>query len=326
MIHFNQLTREYYEHKDEYDEAVADVLASGCYVLGTQCEQFERDFASYIGSKYCVSLNSGLDALILAFRALGVGVGDEVIVPANTYIASILGITENGATPVLVEPDEYFNIDAEKIEAKITKKTKAILVVHLYGQAANMLKIKQIVEKHCLLLVEDCAQSHGAKYDGRTTGTWGSIGCFSFYPTKNIGAFGDAGAIVTNCKTINDKIRMLRNYGSVVKYYNDIPGINSRMDELQAALLRVKLKHYKDLLNGRICLADLYLANIKNPHIECPKIRTKSDAVWHLFVIKVKNRTGFQDFLRLYNISTQIHYPIPPHLSKAYRHLNLAKK
>ena len=264
-----------------------------------------------------MGVNSGLDALILAVRALNIGYGDEVIVPANTYIATVLGITENRATPVFVEPDEYYNLDADKIEEKITNKTKAIMVVHLYGQAANMKKIQDIAAKYNLYLLEDCAQSHGAKFEGKTTGTFGDIGCFSFYPTKNLGAFGDGGAIVTNNEKIADKIRMLRNYGSRRKYYNEIEGVNSRLDEMQAALLNVKLSHYIELRSEREKIAQKYLNEIKNPKIILPKIRKGAEHVWHLFVVQTENRDKLQNYLNENGIGTQIHYPIPPHLSEA---------
>lgn len=321
-INFNQLDRGYYKFKDEYDKAAIETLESGWYILGSRVEKFENEFSNYLKSKYCVGLNSGLDALILAFRALEIGEGDEVIVPANTYIASILGITENGATPVFVEPDEYYNLNADMIEQKITKKTKAILVVHLFGQAANMHKIKSLATKYGLYLVEDCAQSHGACFDSCVTGTWGDIGCFSFYPTKNIGAFGDSGAIVTDNEQLYEKIKMLRNYGSKIKYQNELLGVNSRLDEIQAALLSVKLKHYAELRSERETIASVYLANINNPLVELPRIREKSQHVWHLFVVKVDNQKGFQEYLSSKDISTQIHYPIPPHLSRAYSYLN----
>jgi len=324
-INPNQLDRGYLKYKEDYDRAVIKTLESGWYILGKQVEKFENNFKEYIGSKYCVGLNSGLDALILAFRALNIGSGDEVIVPANTYIASVLGITENGATPIFIEPDKYYNIDVNKIEAAITEKTKAILVVHLYGQAANMKKIRDIATKHNLFLVEDCAQSHGAKFEDRSTGTWGDIGCFSFYPTKNLGAFGDAGCIVTDSFEIYDKIHMLRNYGSKVKYQNDILGVNSRLDEIQAAVLNVKLEHYDELKRDRISLAEKYLNKINNEKIKLPKIREMADAIWHLFVVKVENRDEFQDYLNSHGIGTQIHYPIPPHLSKAYGYLGYKK-
>ncbi len=324
-INFNQLDRGYFKYKTEYDDAVIRTLESGWYILGKNVEKFESEFANFIGSKYCVGLNSGLDALILAFRALQIGKGDEVIVPANTYIASVLGITENGATPVFVEADGYYNIDADKIEERITSKTKAILVVHLYGQAANMEKIKEITSRYNLYLVEDCAQSHGAKFGSKVTGSFGDVGCFSFYPTKNIGAFGDSGAIVTDNVKLYEKIKMLRNYGSKVKYENEILGVNSRMDEIQAALLSVKLKHYLELRSERENIAKKYLENIKNNLVNLPEIRQNSEHVWHLFVVRVESRNKFQKYLLDNGISTQIHYPIPPHMTKAYKYLKFNK-
>lgn len=324
-INPNQLDRGYLKYKNEYDSAVIKTLESGWYILGKEVEKFENNFKEFIGSNYCVGLNSGLDALILAFRSLNIGPGDEVIVPANTYIASVLGVTENGATPIFVEPDEFYNIDADKIELAITDKTKAILVVHLYGQAANMKKIKAIATQHNMFLIEDCAQSHGTKFDNRMTGTWGDIGCFSFYPTKNLGAFGDAGCIVTNSEEIFERIYMLRNYGSKVKYHNEILGVNSRLDEIQAAILSVKLEHYDELKKDRISLAEKYLNMIDNTKIRLPELRATADAIWHLFVVKVENRAEFQEYLNSHGIGTQIHYPIPPHLSKAYEYLGYKK-
>ena len=320
-INFNELKRGYEKYKEEYNKAVINVLESGWYILGENVEKFETNFSQFIGSKYCVGVNSGLDALILAVRVLNIGYGDEVIVPANTYIATVLGITENRATPVFVEPDEYYNLDADKIEEKITDKTKAIMVVHLYGQASNMKKIQDIATKYNLYLLEDCAQSHGAKFEGRTTGTFGDVGCFSFYPTKNLGAFGDGGAIVTDDEEIANKIRMLRNYGSKKKYYNEIEGVNSRLDEVQAALLNVKLSHYDELRTEREKIAQKYLKEIKNPEIILPKIREGAEHVWHLFVVQTDNRDKFQNYLSEHGIGTQIHYPIPPHLSGAYKYL-----
>lgn len=320
-INPNQLDRGYLKYKSEYDDAVIRTLESGWYILGNEVEKFENDFKRFVGTKYCVGLNSGLDALILAFRALNIGNGDEVIVPANTYIASVLGITENGATPIFVEPDEFYNIDANKIEVAITEKTKAVLVVHLYGQAANIKKIKEITERRGLFLIEDCAQSHGASFDGKTTGSFGDVGCFSFYPTKNIGAFGDAGAIVTNNEEIYNKMKMLRNYGSRLKYQNEILGINSRLDEIQAALLSVKLAHYDELRKERANKVKMYLNKIKNINIILPIVREEADHVWHLFVIRTKNRKRFQEYLLENGIATQVHYPIPPHLSEAYKDL-----
>lgn len=320
-INFNQLDRGYSKFKGEYDKAAVSVLESGWYIMGKEGEKFETEFASFTGSKYSVGLNSGLDALILSFRALGIGDGDEVIVPANTYIASILGITENGAIPVFVEPDKYYNLDATKIEEKITDKTKAILVVHLYGQAADMLRIKAIADKYNIFLVEDCAQSHGAHFSDKMTGTWGHIGCFSFYPTKNIGAFGDSGAIVTDNIQLYEKMKMLRNYGSKIKYQNEILGVNSRLDEIQAALLLVKLRHYDELRSERANIADKYLNGIKNKKIILPSINDGSEHVWHLFVIQIEEREKLQGYLDVNGITTQIHYPVPPHMSKAYKSL-----
>ncbi len=320
-INFNQLDRGYLKYKEEYNRVAIETLESGWYILGNKVEKFEKEFSNFLGSKYCVGLNSGLDALILAFRALGIGEGDEVIVPANTYIASVLGITENGAKPIFVEPDEYYNLDVSKIEEKITENTKAILVVHLYGQAANMDKIKEISKKYNIYLVEDCAQSHGAKFSDKITGTFGDIGCFSFYPTKNLGAFGDSGAIVTDNVEIYNKIKMLRNYGSKIKYQNEILGVNSRMDEIQAALLSVKLSHYDELRKERSDIANRYLNGIKNVNVKLPLIRNNAEHVWHLFVLSVENRDKFQKYLLDNGISTQIHYPIPPHLAEAYSYL-----
>lgn len=320
IIKANVLDRQFYSYKSQYEEAVLRVLNSGWYILGKEVEQFEQEYAEYMNSKYCVGLNSGLDALILAIRALGIGPGDEVIVPANTYIASVLGITENGAIPIYVEPDEFYNIDFNKIEESITDKTKAIMVVHLYGQAANMEEICKIAKKHNLYLVEDCAQSHIAKYNGQFTGTFGDVGCFSFFPTKNLGAFGDAGAIISNNKELSRRIRMMRNYGSEIKYHNEIEGVNSRLDEIQAAVLRVKLQHLEDLTSQRRYIATRYINEIKNKNIILPKQQINSTHVWHLFVIRTSNRVKFQQFMSENGIDTQIHYPIPPHLSECYAH------
>ncbi len=322
-INFNVLDRQYNKYKNEYDNAVLNVLSSGWYILGKEVEAFEKEFSHCIGLKYCVGLNSGLDALILAFRALDIGYGDEVIVPANTYIASVLGVTENGATPVFVESDVYYNIDASKIEAAITSKTKAILAVHLYGQPAEIKKIKEIAVNHNLFLIEDCAQSHGANIDGEMTGSFGHIGCFSFFPTKNLGAFGDAGAIVTDNEQLYEKIRMLRNYGSKIRYYNDIDGVNSRLDEIQATLLRVKLKHLQELNTERSNLANKYLNGIINPLIKLPK--HKYNNVWHLFVILTKYRDELMQYLSKNGIQTLIHYPVPPHLSQCYKRFGYEK-
>ena len=315
------LGRQFELYQEEYEEAALRVLRSGWYVLGPEVESFEQSFASYVGRKYCVGVGSGLDALTLSVRALGIGSGDEVLVPANTYIATVLAITANGATPVFVEPDAYFTLDAARIEAAITERTKAIMVVHLYGQAAQMDTICRIAKAHGLQLIEDCAQSHGAKFDGTMTGAFGDAGCFSFYPTKNLGAFGDAGAVVTDDAELAKTLRMLRNYGSEKKYHNKILGVNSRLDELQAALLRTKLGHLAELIAERERIAAAYLDGIQNPAIRLPKLRKNTNHVWHQFVIQTEDRDGFQTYLADHGIQTVIHYPIPPHLSECYQYL-----
>ena len=321
----NRLDRGFFKYQEEFEQKALEVLRSGWYVLGQEVEAFEREFAAYTGSKYCVGLASGLDALWLAFRILGIGSGDEVIVQANTYIASVMGITINGATPVFVEPDEYFNIDADKIEEKITDKTKAVLVVHLYGQASNMQKILQLCKRHDLRLVEDCAQSHGACFQGKMTGTFGDIGCFSFYPSKNLGGFGDGGAIVTDDPQLAADMKIYRNYGSEKRYYNKVVGANSRLDELQAGLLRVRLAHMQELTRERRELSERYERGLCNSKISLPRVREQADSVWHQYVIQCEERQKLIDYLDAHGIGTIIHYPIPPHLSEAYSYLGYRK-
>lgn len=319
QVKCNVLDRQYKMYEQEYNEAALRVLRSGWYVLGNEVSEFESEFAKHMNASNCVGLNSGLDALILAVRALNIGKGDEVIVQANTYIATVLGITANGATPIYVEPDGYFNIDADKIEEKITKKTKAIIVVHLYGQASRMDKIMGLANRYNIPVIEDCAQSHESCFNGQKTGTFGTIGCFSFYPTKNMGAFGDAGCIITEDKNIADKIRMMRNYGSKVKYQNDIDGVNSRLDEMQAALLRVKLRHITSITEERYKLGNNYKQGIKNQKIILPETLKNVNHVYHQFVIRCDKRDELHDYLEQNGIQTQIHYPIPPHLAKCYQ-------
>ena len=319
----NRLDRGFYKYQEEFEAKALQVLRSGRYVLGEEVEAFEREFAAYMGADCCVGLASGLDALWLAFRVLGIGSGDEVIVQANTYIASVMGITINGAVPVFVEPDEYYNINVDQIEGKITDRTKAVLVVHLYGQASCMEPIVALCKKYGLKLVEDCAQSHGASYDGRMTGTFGDIGCFSFYPSKNLGAFGDGGAIVTNDEKIAADMRMYRNYGSEKRYYNKVVGANSRLDELQAGLLRVRLKHMEEITNERIMLAERYNRELCNDALFLPKVRRGADSVWHQYVIRCEERAELIKYLDERSIGSIIHYPIPPHLSEAYSCLGL---
>ena len=317
----NNLKRGFEQYQEEFEQKALDVLRSGWYVLGNEVKEFEKEFAAYTGAKHCVGLASGLDALWVAFRILGIGPGDEVLVQGNTYIASVMGITMNGATPVFIEPDEYFNIDTKKLEEKITDKTKAILVVHLYGQASKMDDVLALCKKYNLRLVEDCAQSHGACFNGQMTGTFGDIGCFSFYPSKNIGAFGDGGAIVCNDDKIAEDFRVFRNYGSEKRYYNKIVGANSRLDELQAGLLRVRLNHADEMEAERMKIAKRYAAEIKNPKIKLPEVRENCTAVWHQFVIRCEERDRLIEYLDEKGIGTIIHYPIPPHLSEAYAYL-----
>ena len=321
----NRLDRGFQLYQEEFEKKALEILRSGWYVLGREVSSFEEEFAAYTGGKHCIGLVSGLDALWIAFRVLGIGKGDEVIVQGTTYIASVMGITINGATPVFVEPDEYFNIDASQIEEKITGKTKAILVVHLYGQASNMDIIMEIARKHNLRVVEDCAQSHGARFRGKMTGTFGDIGCFSFYPSKNLGAFGDGGAIVTDDSSIADDVRIFRNYGSEKRYYNKVVGTNSRLDELQAGLLRVRLSHMQELEEEKRKICSRYLAELCHPDIILPDTREGATHIWHQFVIRTEQRQELIDYLNRKEIGTIIHYPIPPHLSEAYQYLNVCR-
>lgn len=321
----NRMDREFFKYQQDYEKKALDVLRSGWYILGNEVKEFEKEFAAFTKSEHAVGLASGLDALWIAFRVLGIGTGDEVIVQGNAYIASVMGITINGASPVFVEPDEYYNIDVSKIEEKITERTKAILVVHLYGQSADMEAVMDIAKRHNLKVVEDCAQSHGAYYKDKMTGTWGDIGCFSFYPSKNLGAYGDGGAIVTNDAQIAEDVRVFRNYGSEKRYYNKVVGTNSRLDELQAGLLRVKLQHIEEITEERKKIAERYLAEISNLNIILPSIRTEAESVWHQFVIRCKTRDDLICYLEQKGIGTIIHYPIPPHLSEAYSYLGLSK-
>ena len=317
----NRMDRGFYQYQQEFEDKALEVLRSGWYVLGKEVKAFEQEFAAYTGGGYCIGLASGLDALWIAFRLLGIGAGDEVIVQGNTYIASVMGVTINGATPVFVEPDSYYNMDTALIEEKITERTRAILVTHLYGQASHMDEIMRIAGKYHLKVVEDCAQSHGACYQGQMTGTFGDVGCYSFYPSKNLGAFGDGGAVVVKEESLAREFRIFRNYGSEKRYHNKVVGANSRLDELQAGLLRVRLTHLEELTKEKEKIADRYLSGIRNPDIILPEIRENATSVWHQFVIRCKNRTGLIDYLNGREIGTIIHYPIPPHLSEAYGYL-----
>ena len=321
----NNLKRQYDLYASEFEQKALEVLRRGWYVLGEEVSAFEQEFADFVSAKYCVGLGSGLDALWIAFRLLGIGPGDEVIVSSNAYIACVMGITINGAVPVFVESDEYFNIDASRIEEAVTERTKAILAVHLFGQSCNMTEIMRIAEKYGLQVVEDCAQAHGNHWNGKTVGTFGRIGCFSFYPTKGCGAFGDGGAIVTDDEELARKCRIFRNYGSEKKYYNSMLGTNSRLDELQAGLLRVRLAHMPELNAERVRMAERYTAEIGNPLIETPRVRPGADCVWHQYVIRCSRRAELIAYLKELGIGSIIHYPIPPYLSEAYAYLEISR-
>lgn len=321
----NRMDYGFLKYQQEFEEKALEVLRSGWYVLGKEVEAFEENFAAYTGAKYCVGLANGLEALQIAVKLLGIGPGDEVIVQANTYIASVMGITMNGATPVFVEPDAHYQIDADKVEACITEKTKAVMVVHLYGLVADMDKVISICRKHNLKLIEDCAQSHGAKFHGKMTGTFGDIGCFSFYPSKNLGAFGDGGAIVTDDEALAKEAKIFRNYGSEKRYYNKVVGMNSRLDELQAGLLNVRLAHMEEITRERQLLAGRYREKLKHEQIMLPMERAGTETVWHQYVIRCDRRQELIDYLSQRGIGTIIHYPIPPHLSEAYAYLGHKK-
>lgn len=316
------------ELKNELSRAFDRVLNNSWYIDGNEDNIFEKGFSQYIGTKYCVGCGNGLDALMLSLKALNIGPGDEVIVPSNTYIATALAVTYVGAKPVFVEPDiRTFNINPDCIEASLTPRTKAIMPVHLYGQSCDMDRIMVICEKYNLFIVEDCAQAHGAIYHSKKnnrdykTGTLGDAAGFSFYPGKNLGALGDAGAAVTNEEEIAKKIRAFGNYGSDYKYHHIYKGNNSRLDELQAAFLSVKLSHLDRMNNVRCLVAKKYMEGIKNPDIVLPFIPDYTEPVWHIFAIRVKNRDSLERFLNDRGIGTNKHYPIPMHLQGAYKDL-----
>ncbi|POD89756.1 DegT/DnrJ/EryC1/StrS family aminotransferase [Pectobacterium odoriferum] len=327
MINFLDLKNINKKYQQELKEACSRVIDSGWYIAGKELENFENSFASFCGSRYAIGVANGLDALIIslrAWKALGkMKDGDEIIVQANTYIASILAITENNLVPVLVEPNpDTYNIDIKNIKSAITKKTKAILPVHLYGQLAPMDEILDLAQQYGLLVLEDGAQAHGAHISGRKAGNWGDAAGFSFYPGKNLGALGDAGAITTNNDELAETIKALRNYGSHEKYKNIYKGLNSRLDEIQAAMLSVKLHHLENEIYRRQEIASIFLKNIHNPRITLPFVSIPSAHVWHLFVIKCENRDQLQEYLTNKGIQTLVHYPIPPHKQNAYSELN----
>jgi dTDP-4-amino-4,6-dideoxygalactose transaminase len=323
MIPFLDLKKINSRNYLEIEESLTRVLHSGWYITGNELASFEANFATYCGVPHCIGTANGLDALRLIFRAyLEMGLmeeGDEVIVPAHTFIASILAVTDNLLMPVLVEPDPVtFNIDPDAIESRITPRTKAILPVHLYGQPASMTEIKALAAEYDLKMIEDAAQAHGAYYQGKRTGSLGDAAAFSFYPAKNLGALGDGGAVTTADDELAACIRSLGNYGSAQKYHNQYQGLNSRLDELQAAVLSVKLKYLGADNARRQAIAERYLTEIENEAIVLPRVAPDRTHVWHLFVVRVQERKHFQDYMEAVGIQTAVHYPVPPHRQKAY--------
>ena len=320
MIKFLDLHKINERFRKETDDRIKQVLDSGWYLLGEQDKTFEKNFAAYCGVKHCIGCANGLEALSLIIKGYGFGAGDEIIVPANTYIASILAITQNGCTPVLVEPDiNTYNINPDLIEEKITSKTKAIMVVHLYGQAVQMEKIWQTAKKYNLKIIEDSAQAHGAIYHNKKAGNLGDASGFSFYPGKNLGCLGDGGCVTTNDDELAFKIRAIANYGSDYKYHHIFKGVNSRLDEIQAAVLDVKLKYLDEDNKRRRQIAKYYRENIKNKEIILPDTYNEDAHVWHIFAIRTKERDKLQKHLEQNEIQINIHYPVPPHKQECYK-------
>ena len=322
MVPFLDLSAPWRELHDELDAAWRRVMASGWYILGQEVAAFEEEFAAYCGVRHCIGVGNGLDALHLILRGYGIGPGDEVIVPANTYIATWLAVTYAGATPVPVEPDETtYNLDPELVEAAVTPRTKAIMPVHLYGQPADMDPIRAVARRHGLKVIEDAAQAHGARYRGRRCGSLGDAAGFSFYPGKNLGALGDGGAVTTDDEELAGRLRTLRNYGSSRKYVNEVAGFNSRLDELQAALLRVKLARLDEWNDRRRAVAAAYLDALAGGGLLLPAVPGWADPVWHLFVIRSPDRDALTAHLDRCGIGWLVHYPLPPHRQDAYRDL-----
>jgi dTDP-4-amino-4,6-dideoxygalactose transaminase len=319
-VPFLDLKAAYRELQTDLDAASRRVMESGWYILGQEVEAFEDEFAAYCGTKHCVGVGNGLDALILILRSYEIGPDSEVIVPANTYIATWLAVSYTGAVPVPVEPDlQTYNLDPGRIEDAITARTRAILPVHLYGQPAAIEAIREIAFRRGLKVIEDAAQGHGSAYGGKRAGNLGDAAAFSFYPTKNLGAFGDAGAVVTNDDNIADRVRVLRNYGSRARYYNEVKGVNSRLDPIQASFLRVKLQHLDEWNARRRKVAAEYLQALDgSPDVILPRVAPGAESAWHLFVLRHRQRDKLQKHLNESGIGTLVHYPVPPHLSGAY--------
>ena len=325
-VPFLDLRSAYLELKQDIDCAVAGVLDSGWYLLGGELQKFEREFAEYVGTDHCVGVGSGLDALHLALRAVGLGPGDEVLVPSNTYIATWLAVSYVGGVPVPVEPDlATYNMDPSRVEAAITPRTKGILPVHLYGQPADMDPIIDIARRHKLWVVDDAAQAHGARYKGRPVGSLGDATAWSFYPGKNLGALSDGGAVTSNDSKIADRVRVLRNYGSRIKYHFETRGFNSRLDEIQAAILRVKLRSLNEWNCRRCSIAELYMQELKDADIVLPHVPNWATPVHHLFVVRSKRRGILVDRLKQLGVNTLVHYPVPPHLQEAYQDLGWSR-
>ncbi len=323
FVSFKQIEKEL---NNELHAAFERVYETSWYISGEEGKRFEQAFAAFCGTRYCVGCGNGLDALTLSLRALGVGKGDEILVPSNTYIATALAVTYVGAKPVFVEPDiRTYNIDVNRIEEQITPRTKGIIPVHLYGQPAEMKRIMSIARKNGLMVIEDCAQAHGAAYHGQTVGSFGDVSGFSFYPGKNLGALGDGGAVVTNDEETAMKVRALGNYGSDYKYHHIYQGYNSRLDELQAAFLQVKLSHLERMNEERRRIAKRYMSEISNEHIVLPHVINDVKPVWHIFAIRCEQRDELANYLSSFGIVTNKHYPIPIHLQKAYADLKISE-
>ncbi len=322
-VTFLDLGKTYHELQNDLDEAYQRVMNSGWYILSNEVEIFEKNFATYCGVKHCIGVGNGLDALHLILRAYEIGLNDEVIIPANTYIATWLAVTYSGARPIPIEPQLHtYNMDPKRVKEKITSKTRAIMPVHLYGLTADMDPLVDLANEYGLIVIEDAAQAHGALYKGKKAGGLGNAAGWSFYPTKNLGAFGDAGAITTNDDQLADRIRLLRNYGSRKKYYNEVKGVNSRLDPIQAAFLSVKLKHLDEWNKRRESVADRYLNRLADlPGLVLPVVPEGYQPVWHQFIVRHPLRDTLRDYLLQNGIETLIHYPIPPHLSEAYSDL-----
>lgn len=326
MIPFVDLKREYAEISEEVTHAIHRVLESGWFILGNEVQIFEEELSKYVGVKYGIGVNSGSDALFLALKALGIGKGDEVITVSHTFISTVDAIARNGAKPVFVDIDPVtYCIDVTKIEERITNKTRAILPVHLYGHPVDLEPIMEIAERYNLFVIEDACQAHGAGYKGKKVGSIGDLGCFSFYPVKNLGAYGDGGMIVTNNEELAERLKRLRNYGQPKKYYHDFVGVNSRLDEIQAAILRIKLKHLDEWNEKRKSVAKLYDGLLEDSEIVIPIEKECAEHVYHLYVIRSEKRNALKEYLWKEEIQTQIHYPIPVHKQKAYLEFSVAQ-